>query len=118
MKRCANCVLPETFPGIDFNDKGICNHCRAFRGAEQLEVSKKKYRKKFEKLLNTYGKTGTYDCIMAYSGGKDSTYTLVVLREKYDVSILALTVDNGFISPAAINNIHSDYFNKKIDNIN
>ena len=117
MKRCTNCVLPETFPGIDFDDKGICNYCRTFRGAEKLETSKKKYRNKFEKLLETYSKKGAYDCIMAYSGGKDSTYTLVVLAETYNLSILALTVDNGFVSPGAIKNIHNVVEGLGIDHI-
>jgi len=117
MKRCAKCVLPETFPGIDFDEKGICNHCRAFRGIEHLKVSKKKYMDKFEKLLATHRTKGTYDCIMAYSGGKDSTYTLVVLKEKYDMSILALTIDNGFVSPVAIKNIHSVVEGLNIDHI-
>lgn len=117
MKRCTRCVLPETFPGIDFDDKGICSYCRTFRGAEKLEASKKKYRSKFEKLLKAYSRRGNYDCIMAYSGGKDSTYTLVVLKEKYDMSILALTVDNGFISPAAIKNMHNVVEGLGIDHI-
>lgn len=117
MKRCTNCVLPETFPGIDFDDREICNYCRTFRGVEHLEASKKKYRDKFEKLLKTYRKRGNYDCIMAFSGGKDSTYTLVVLREKYDMSILALTIDNGFVSPGAIKNIHNVVEGLGVDHI-
>ena len=54
---------------------------------------------------------------MAYSGGKDSTYTLVVLAETYNLSILALTVDNGFVSPGAIKNIHNVVEGLGIDHI-
>ena len=28
MKLCTRCVLPETFPGIKFDEHGVCNHCR------------------------------------------------------------------------------------------
>jgi hypothetical protein len=42
---------------------------------------------------------------MAYSGGKDSSYTLKILREIYDLKILAVTFDNHFVSSAAWNNI-------------
>lgn len=105
MRRCSRCVLPETFPGISFDEEGVCNFCRAFKGREQLEESKEKYRRQFLKLLEERRRKGGFDCLMAYSGGKDSSYTLLVLREQFDLSILALTVDNGFISPAALENI-------------
>ena len=42
---------------------------------------------------------------MAYSGGKDSSYTLKLLRERYDLKILAFTLDNHFVSPVAWKNI-------------
>lgn len=117
MKRCSRCVLPETFPGINIDDEGVCNFCRSFKGIEKLEISKEKYRKKFEKLIEGKQTAGGYDCLMAYSGGKDSTYTLVVLREQYDLSILALTIDNGFVSPAALQNIHKVVEGLNIDHI-
>jgi hypothetical protein len=104
MKRCTRCVLPETFPGIHFDDEGVCNFCRQFRGAERLRRSMEKYRGKFERLLEQKRRKGGYDAIMAYSGGKDSTYTMAVLKREYDMSILALTMDNGFISPKSLEN--------------
>jgi tRNA(Ile)-lysidine synthase TilS/MesJ len=107
MKRCSRCVLPETFPGISFDDEGVCAFCRGFRGHEHLDRSIEKYRARFEKLLAERRRKGGYDCLMAYSGGKDSTYTLAVLKETYDLSILALTIDNGFISPRSLENIHN-----------
>ncbi len=29
-KRCTRCILPETFPGIEFNDQGVCNYCESY----------------------------------------------------------------------------------------
>lgn len=107
MKRCSRCVLPETFPGIEFDDDGVCTVCRNARSRERLDATKKKYRKRFEKLLMERRGGGVYDCLMAYSGGKDSTYTMLLLKEQYGLSILALTFDNGFVSPAAMDNIRS-----------
>ena len=105
MKRCSKCVLPESFPGISFDDNGVCNFCNSFKGIEKFEQSKTKYRGRFEELLKKHKRVGGYDCIMAYSGGKDSTYTLLVLKEEYDLSILAFTLDNGFASPTSTDNI-------------
>ncbi|MHB8893967.1 MAG: 7-cyano-7-deazaguanine synthase [Candidatus Geothermincolia bacterium] len=47
----------------------------------------------------------SYDVLMAFSGGKDSTYTLLLLRRKYGLRVLAMSFDNGFISPRALENI-------------
>jgi tRNA(Ile)-lysidine synthase TilS/MesJ len=104
MTRCSRCVLPDTFPGIKFDSEGVCNYCRQFRGIDKLRKSMEKYRAKFERLLEKKRKRGGYDAIMAYSGGKDSTYTMAVLKKEYDMSILAVTMDNGFISPKSLEN--------------
>lgn len=48
---------------------------------------------------------GAYDAVLAYSGGKDSTYTLRLLKEKFDLQVLSITFDHGFVSPAALANI-------------
>jgi hypothetical protein len=117
MKLCSRCVLPETFPGISFDDEGVCNFCRAFKGRQHLEESKEKYRRRFEELIAASRRTGGYDCLMAYSGGKDSTYTLLELKRRYRLTPLAMTLDNGFVSPAAIANIRNVVEKLGIDHI-
>ncbi len=104
MRICRNCVLPETFPGIGFDQEGICNFCRDFKGKNQVKKSKRDYHKKFERLLAEKRDGGTYDCLMAYSGGKDSTYTLHLLKEKFRLNVLALTFDHGFVSETTLKN--------------
>ena len=105
MRICKNCVLPETFPGITFDEKGICNFCRDFKGKSYVKKSKRDYQKKFEQLLKEKRGSGSYDCLMAYSGGKDSTYTLHLLKRKFKLNVLALTFDHGFASEAALKNV-------------
>ena len=34
-------------------------------------------------------------CILAYSGGMDSTISVVWIKEKYDLDVITLTVDLG-----------------------
>jgi predicted PP-loop superfamily ATPase len=111
MKICSHCVLPETFPGISFDVDGVCSHCQKRDGREsRLREIKKTYEGKFVDLLNrvlnpSSKRQRSYDVLMAYSGGKDSTYTLSLLRNKYGLRILALSFDNGFISETAVANI-------------
>jgi predicted PP-loop superfamily ATPase len=107
MKICKKCILPETFPGIKFNDQGICNHClRAEASSVDADEKKSEYHDRLDQLIESVkGVSGSYDAIMAYSGGKDSSYALKLLRERYDLKILAFTFDNHFVSPGAWTNI-------------
>jgi 3'-phosphoadenosine 5'-phosphosulfate sulfotransferase (PAPS reductase)/FAD synthetase len=110
-KICRRCILPETFPGISFNTEGVCNFCRkSAKNDFGSDDEKKKYEQKFVGLLNDMiipGRTKdrSYDILMAYSGGKDSTYTMSLLKIKYRLRVLALSFDNGFVSDTAIDNI-------------
>lgn len=104
---CTHCILPETFPGISFDEQGICKYCRQEeKKITHLDEKREEYRKKLDALIEgTRNVSPVYDVILAYSGGKDSSYTLKLLREKYDLRILAITLDNHFVSPAAFENI-------------
>ena len=103
MKYCSACVLSEKFPGISFDDRGVCNYCNSGLVADQDK--KAEYLKEFEKLLEEKKGKGSYDVIMAYSGGKDSTYTMMLLARQYKLKVLSWTLDNGFLSPQALINI-------------
>ena len=120
MKLCTRCILPETFPNIKFDSDGVCSHCRqAESGLVKAPARKVDYRQKLDDLVAaTKGKAPSYDAIMAYSGGKDSSYTLKLLREKYDLRILALTFDNHFVSPTAFENIRAVTDALHVDQIN
>lgn len=107
LRLCCRCILPETFPGITFDDYGVCNHCLRDKASESEVASKKRtYRERLETLIeDTKGSAPTYDAIMAFSGGKDSSYTLKILRKRYNLRVLAFTFDNHFVSPFAWKNI-------------
>jgi len=107
IKICQKCILPETFPGIKFDENGVCKYCLKEASALANATEKKAdYHKKFDQLIqDTKDKAPSYDVIMAYSGGKDSTYTLKLLKEQYNLRIIGLTFDNHFVSPGAWKNI-------------
>ncbi|MBI2400025.1 MAG: hypothetical protein HYV23_03045 [Deltaproteobacteria bacterium] len=117
MKICTKCILPETFPGVKFDENGVCSHCRDFKGIEALNEQKKEYEQKFLDIVEQARDRGSYDCMIAYSGGKDSTYTLKVLKERYNLRILAFTIDNGFISERAFRNMCSVCENLGVDHL-
>jgi hypothetical protein len=107
MKICKTCVLPETFPGIVFDEEGRCSHCMRYKGRENQEQLKERFKQKFMTILEKRKSTGPYDVLMAYSGGKDSTHTLRLLKENFNLRIMAITFDHGFVSPMALDNIRN-----------
>ena len=117
LKRCTRCVLPETFPGITFDDEGVCNHCRHYRGDAHVEKQKERMRLKFDEILAQTRGRSEYDCLMSWSGGKDSTYTMAVLKEQFGLHVLAFTFDNGFVSPRAFENMRNVTENLGVDHV-
>ena len=84
---------------------GVCNHCQGYAEEHALAAKKKTYEEKFNELIEEHREKAGYDLIMAYSGGKDSTYTLDLFVNRYKLRVLALTFDNSFISPLSFENI-------------
>ena len=105
MTICSQCVLPDTFPGISFDDEGRCSYCVRDRGTANRDKLIARYRRKFAEISEDLKGKGPYDVLMAYSGGKDSTYTLRLLKEQYGLKVLAVSFDHGFVSPMALKNI-------------
>ncbi len=58
-----------------------------------------------------------YDLLVAYSGGKDSTYVLYQLIKKYKLNVLSVTFDNHFISEMAMKNVDSVVKALELDHI-
>lgn len=113
MKYCTKCVLSDNIFSVTINENGICNYCENYEKASKDDLVSKKE----EINLKQYKKSGGYDVLLAYSGGKDSTYSLFLLKEKYKLNVLTLTFDNGFISDKAFENIKNVTKNLVADNI-
>lgn len=103
--RCNCCVLSTAFPGIKFDENGVCNFCRDEILSTTGKDAVDKARLKVTALIEAAMGERTYDAVMCYSGGKDSTYTLKLAIEKYGLNILAFTFDNGYLSNTAFENI-------------
>ena len=104
LKRCTQCVLPETHETIHFDDEGVCNICRQqeFK-ADKIDWEARK--KDLDELIAKYKGQGDYDCLVPFSGGKDSTYTLYYLVKEYGLKPLVVRFDHGFLRPNLHNNV-------------
>ena len=104
---CPRCGLASNVPGIRFDAEGVCNLCRAYD--EHTEQARRYFSGPDElgAILRDASarRTGRYDCLMLYSGGKDSTYALYQLVDM-GLKVLVFSFDNGYISDGAKANVH------------
>lgn len=105
---CTRCIMDTTDPEIEFDEKGVCNHCHEF----DTVTSKRWFpnnegKKKLDSLVDQIKKEGegkSYDCILGLSGGLDSSYLALVMKD-YGLRPLVVHVDAGWNTPEAEKNI-------------
>lgn len=99
MRRCTCCILPETMPFIEFDSAGVCNYCRNYQ--RQVLVGEDALLR----LLDRYrSKSGEPDCLVGFSGGRDSSYGLHLLKTRYGMNPIAYTYDWGMVTDLARRN--------------
>jgi predicted PP-loop superfamily ATPase len=103
---CSRCILSSSFPGVQLGDDGVCNICRSAPAVEEMDAVRNSLRDAMRSVIDASPGRSRYDCVVAYSGGKDSTFALQLLVREYGARCLALTVDNGFLSEQALENGH------------
>lgn len=97
IRRCTKCVLPETMPFIEFDEKGVCNYCRGYRKAEykgikELEAWNKKHHESHKKAM------------VSFSGGRDSSYGLHYFVKEMGIKPIAYCYDWGMVTDIARRN--------------
>lgn len=116
MKICKKCILPENFKEITFNEEGVCCYCQTNTTvAKKVNISDEFRNEKcdeIDKIISENKGKGQYDCVVGFSGGKDSTYLLWKLKNEYKLNILAVVIDHGFFPNVTNENI--DIVQKKL----
>ena len=103
MKKCIKCGLPETYETIEFDESGLCNICIGHQFKNQ-KIDWKKRKKQFDKIIEENRGKYEYDCIVPFSGGKDSTFTLYYLIKEYGIKPLVVQFNHGFMRPTLLKN--------------
>ena len=121
MKICKKCSIPSVYPGADMDKDGVCRLCREYASGRSERKREDKNQRRLSDLestlRNTRGK-GQYDCIIFFSGGKDSIYLLNKIKQEYGMRILAITSGEGeYISEVARKNIKLSLYKLGIDHI-
>lgn len=104
--RCTRCGLSGNYPGVTFNEAGVCSICRSFDTYHEKAAQYFKPMAELESLVTQIkgNAKGDYDCLVLLSGGKDSSYMLYQLVG-LGLRVLTFTLDNGYISDEAKANI-------------
>lgn len=102
MRYCKKCVMPDTRPGIRFDEEGVCSACRSFEHRALVDWDAR-YRE-LEALCDKYrgcNGPGQYDCAIAASGGKDSHYQVYLMKEVLGMNPILFSVEDNFPMTAA-----------------
>lgn len=96
-QRCSRCGLPVTW-GISLLDKhGVCNYCNYYDTIKDKLRDFDRWQELFKNHLDTYKGKYKYDAVVGFSGGKDSSYIVYMLKKQYNCNVLAVTVNFGFM---------------------
>lgn len=113
IKRCTKCILPETMPFIKFDSLGVCNYCNTY-----TPRNNPKPKEELFKLMEPYRRKGKeLDCIVPFSGGRDSCYGLHLIVEELNMKPVTYTYDWGMVTDLGRRNISRMCAQMGVENI-
>ncbi len=98
LRRCLRCGLPETYETIEFDPSGVCNICRQ-KEYKDGQVKWDDRKLTLDAMVEEYRGKTDYDCVVPFSGGKDSAFTLWYLVTQFKLKPLVVQFDHGFMRP-------------------
>lgn len=120
VKFCKKCVISNQRPNssvemknkggskstIAFSSAGVCSACQYDDVKQEIDWGARE--EKFRDLLEPYRSSdGSYDVLVPSSGGKDSSFTAHLMKEKYGMNPLALTWAPNMFSRAGWANFNN-----------
>lgn len=100
LKRCTRCILPETMPYIYFDKDGVCNYCHHYKPRNNPRPKEEIFE-----LVKPYRRNGEIDCIVPFSGGRDSCYGLHLIVKELGMKPVTYTYDWGMVTDLGRRNI-------------
>lgn len=99
-RRCSKCLLTETMPFIKFDAQGVCNYCRNYKPR-----NKPRPKEELFKLVEPYRRAHGDDCLVPFSGGRDSCYGLHLIVKELKMKPITYTYDWGMVTDLGRRNI-------------
>ena len=98
--RCTKCILPQTMPFIKFDEQGECNYCKNYE-----DRNKPRPKEELFELVEPYRRKENLDCIVPFSGGRDSCFGLHLIVEELKMKPITYTYDWGMVTDLGRRNI-------------
>lgn len=98
MKKCTRCLTPETVDTITFDAEGVCSVCRQVEFKEE-KIDWDDRQVQLQVLIDEYANKGLYDCIVPFSGGKDSVFQLWYIVRKLKLKPLVVRYNHWGYRP-------------------
>ena len=86
---CRKCFMPSTRPRIVFDEAGVCNACHNAEEKQRIDWEERKAE--FLQVIADYRGDGPWDCVVPFSGGKDSAAIAWRLKFEYGLNPLLAT---------------------------
>jgi len=117
MKICSACVMPETAETLSFDENNNCSVCKQItHKSDKIDWNKR--TEDFDNIIANFKNKFQYDCIVPYSGGKDSTFTLWYIVEIKKLKPLVVRYDHHFYRKVSEENNDRTLKKLKVDFIN
>lgn len=101
VRYCTRCIMPDSRPRVVFDAEGVCNACR--NADEKSETDWGARREEFLQLVEPYrSRDGRWDCLVPWSGGKDSSS--IAWRLKFEFGLNPLLVTFSPLLPNEVGN--------------
>jgi hypothetical protein len=112
IRRCTRCILPETMPYIRFDGAGVCNYCHTYKPRNRPRPVEEIFN-----LVEPYRRAHGDDCIVPFSGGRDSCYGLHLIAKELKMKPVTYTYDWGMVTDLGRRNISRMCAEMGIENI-
>lgn len=86
---CTRCLMPSTRPRMAIDAEGVCSACRVAESRPQVDYSSRQAL--LRDILEQSQGSAPYDCIVAWSGGKDSSSIALRVRDELGLRPLLVT---------------------------
>ncbi|HEY9080135.1 N-acetyl sugar amidotransferase [Magnetovibrio sp.] len=103
MRTCTKCVMPETAETLEYDDSGQCSVCSQIE-YKNTKVDWDAKGRELDEIIESVRGKYDYDCIVPFSGGKDSTFQLWYLVRVKKLKPLVVRFDHSFMRPKLIEN--------------
>jgi N-acetyl sugar amidotransferase len=91
VRYCRRCLMPDTRPRVVFDPDGVCNACLNADAKKLIDWDAR--REEFLRFVEPYrSKDGRWDCVVPWSGGKDSSSIAWKLKFELGLNPLLVTM--------------------------